>query len=136
MSAWGLPRTAAEASRPAVEREPEPRCRGIVRAWPTRLLLLILVFVLVDRWSDERRRAVPTAFKHCDAVWPILVGTHHKTGTVLLQVRDPPARRRLRRTDRSASSTACRHPALVPLAPQGESHGLIPPLPVRLDSIS
>ena len=90
MSAWGLPRTAAEANRPIVAKtEEEPICAGIVRAWPTRLLLLILVFVLFDRWYDQRRQAPPppsTAFKQCDTVWPILVGTHHKTGTVLLQV--------------------------------------------------
>ena len=60
--------------------------RGLVPGWPTRVLLVVLVAVLAYRYTAAQPKRAPTAFKHCDAISPILVGTHHKTGTVLLQV--------------------------------------------------
>ncbi|KAL1530946.1 hypothetical protein AB1Y20_001837 [Prymnesium parvum] len=59
-------------------------CGGIVRAWPTRALLALLALVVGLRWYRSNR-ALPAAFARCDHIFPVLVGTHHKTGTVLLQ---------------------------------------------------
>ena len=61
----------------------------------TRLLLLTLAALLGGRWCYMRFIAQPTSgqrppmllhdYEHCSVADPILVGTHHKTGTVLLQ---------------------------------------------------
>lgn len=57
----------------------------------SRLLLLTVACSLAARflylrYSGPQPRVVPERFRHCDVGGgPILVGTHHKTGTVLLQ---------------------------------------------------
>lgn len=47
-----------------------------------RLLCLLLLLVFLLRWLYDKW---PTQYKRCHTDTPILVGTHHKTGTVLLQ---------------------------------------------------
>ena len=63
---------------------------GIIRAGLTRMFLGTLALVLGSRWCYRHFHADPAplmldAFVHCLTSAPILVGTHHKTGTVLLQ---------------------------------------------------
>ena len=48
----------------------------------TRILLASLLCVLVWRYCNEHRL---TPYSQCHNDAPVLVGTHHKTGTVLLQ---------------------------------------------------
>ena len=47
-----------------------------------RLLCLFLLVVFFFRWLHDKW---PTPYRACHNNTPILVGTHHKTGTVLLQ---------------------------------------------------
>lgn len=52
-----------------------------IRRWA---LGLILVLVLLMRWQAVTNRPKTSRFASCHSAGPVLVGSHHKTGTVLL----------------------------------------------------
>ena len=71
---------SAPRARPPEHRELQAACWMLTMR--NRLLCLFLLVVFFFRWLHDKW---PTPYRACHNNTPILVGTHHKTGTVLLQ---------------------------------------------------
>ena len=68
-----------------IAQEPSAGDGLLPMRWRTRILGGLLFVALLFRGHVTMSRSPPTPFQQCHGNSPILIGTHHKTGTVLLR---------------------------------------------------